>query len=87
MAVNADHVYWTNGSTGTIGRANLDGTGANQSFITGAGPFGVAVDADHVYWTNFTTGSIGLANLDGTGANQSLLTGATVPFGVAVDSD
>lgn len=29
-------VYWTNNSSGTIGRANLDGTGVNQSFITGA---------------------------------------------------
>ena len=29
-----------------IGRANLDGTGANQTFITGASrPFGLAVDA------------------------------------------
>jgi hypothetical protein len=49
------HVYWTNSGnplfSGTIGRANLDGTGANQGFITegfitGASePFGVAVDA------------------------------------------
>ena len=31
----------------TIGRANLDGTGVNQSFITGAGlPSGVAVDPE-----------------------------------------
>ena len=37
----------------TIGRANLDGTSVNQSFITGADcPAGVAVDADHVYWAN-----------------------------------
>src|SRR5262249_58093642 len=28
-------IYWANNGTGTIGRANLDGTGANQSFITG----------------------------------------------------
>ncbi|MBI3660071.1 hypothetical protein HY230_06330 [Candidatus Acetothermia bacterium] len=38
------HIYWANRNTGTIGRANLDGTGVNQSFITGASiPFGVAV--------------------------------------------
>ena len=38
------HVYWTNADADTIGRANLDGTGANQSFITGASnPVGVAV--------------------------------------------
>lgn len=40
------HVYWGNLNAFTIGRASLDGTGANQSFITGASfPVGVAVDA------------------------------------------
>jgi hypothetical protein len=38
-------VYWTNYNSNTIGRANLDGTDPNQSFIAGAtGPAGVAVD-------------------------------------------
>ena len=36
VAVDGGHVYWANNGTDTIGRANLDGTGANQSFITGA---------------------------------------------------
>jgi hypothetical protein len=82
------HVYWANNFTGTIGRANVDGTGANQSFITGASsPVGVAVDAGHVYWTNAGTDTIGRANLDGTGANQSFVTGASFPVGVAVDAD
>ena len=44
LAVDSGHVYWANTLTDTIGRANLDGTGANQSFITGAStPVGVAV--------------------------------------------
>lgn len=45
-AANA-YIYWTNSYTGTIGRANLDGTGANQSFITGlvGSPEGLAVDS------------------------------------------
>ena len=44
LAVDGRHIYWTTNST--IGRANLDGTGVNQSFITGATrPDGVAVDA------------------------------------------
>ena len=42
MAVDGSHVYWTNSSTGTIGRADLDGQNPNQSFITGA-LHGVAV--------------------------------------------
>ena len=46
LAARADaFVYWTDQATDTIARANLDGTGVNQSFITGAGaPDGVAVD-------------------------------------------
>jgi carbamate kinase len=43
--------HWANsGRPGSIGRANLDGTGVNQTFITGAAqPDGVAVDGAHVY--------------------------------------
>ena len=76
MAVDSSHLYWADLGFGTIGRANLDGTGANQSFITGASaPEGVAVDAGHLYWANFSMGTIGRANL-----------GASQPFGVAVDA-
>jgi virginiamycin B lyase len=50
--VDASHVYWSSYSSSTIGRANLDGTGVNESFITGAGlpegPTELAVDAAHV---------------------------------------
>jgi hypothetical protein len=85
------YVYSVNrgGGSGTqVGRANLDGTGANQSFVNGAtGPVGVAVDGSFIYWAN-TFGSastIGRASLDGTGVNQSFISGATAPCGVAVD--
>jgi hypothetical protein len=46
-AARADaFVYWANSRADTIGRANLDGTGVDQSFIAGAsGTQGVAVDA------------------------------------------
>jgi virginiamycin B lyase len=85
--VPTGHVYWTNVNTGTIGRANLDGSGADQSFISGASyPSGVAVDAGHVYWTNFVAGTIGRANLDGSNPDQSFITGASGPWGVAVDA-
>ena len=47
MAADAEHVYWANYGSDTIGRANLDGTEVEQSFITGASePFGVAVGPD-----------------------------------------
>jgi virginiamycin B lyase len=78
------YVYW--GGSHAIGRANLNGTNADQSFITGAGnPLGIAVDGAHIYWTNHDTGAIGRANLNGTNADQSFITGAGNPFGVAVD--
>src|SRR5918911_416018 len=85
LAAPADaFVYWANSGTNSIGRANLDGTGADQSFITGANaPDGVAVDGAHIYWANRAT--IGRANLDGTGASQNFIPGALNPSGVAVD--
>jgi sugar lactone lactonase YvrE len=84
------YVYWANyhPQNGTMfGRANLDGTGANQGFITAAtDSIGIAVDGNHVYWTNAFAGTIGRANLDGTGVNQFFITGINLPEGVAVDS-
>ena len=97
MAVDDAHIYWVSKvsdpsptdpfgqpNTGTIGRANLDGTGVDPDFISGIGnPHGVAVDGAHVYWddthtTVTPTGSeadfaIGRANLDGTDVDQSFI--------------
>ena len=84
MAVDAAHIYWTDGLTNTIGRANLDGSGVDESFITTGANWGVAVDAAHVYWANGNT--IGRANLDGSGVDQSFITGVSGPRGVAVDA-
>jgi virginiamycin B lyase len=97
VAVDSSHVYWSN-QAHAIGRANLDGTGVDQSFITGRKiiPLGVAVNANHVYWANGSVGSggpsrplstIGRANLDGTGVTHRFIRGATYPFGVAVDAN
>jgi virginiamycin B lyase len=80
-------VYWTNQQTGTIGRANQDGTGSNPSLITGASaPGGIATEGGSVYWANGSTNSIGQASLDGTGVTQSFITGASNPVGVAADA-
>src|SRR5918994_7429623 len=54
LASSADaFVYWTGGDD-KIGRANLDGTGADESFFAAGSSYavGVAVDAEHVYWAN-----------------------------------
>ncbi len=94
LAARADaSIYWTNSSypAGTIGRANLDGTGVDQSFVTGVGsPDAVAADAGHVYWTNWPdalTNTIGRANLDGSGVDASFVTGVgNYLSGLAVDA-
>ena len=93
VAVDGNHIYWANlgesGSNGTIGRANLDGTGVDRNFIADIGtPIAVAVDDAHVYWANFETtahaASIGRANLDGTEVNPSFI--PVSAQAVAVDS-
>ncbi len=92
--VDGSHVYWTNwnlGSigTGTIGRADLNGSSVDQSFITGASdPQGVAVDGSHVYWTNGSGKgfSVGRSNLDGTSVDQTFISLASPAEGIAVDS-
>ncbi len=69
-------VYWANYENGTIGRANLNGTGVDQSFIAVAGPvapyYGVAVNDKHIFWDS-GAGWIGRANLDGTGVDSSFI--------------
>jgi virginiamycin B lyase len=66
-------VYWSS-NAGDIGRANLNGTGVNDGFITDTDlPYGVAVNGEHVYWTNYSSGTLGRANLNGTGAELSFI--------------
>ena len=89
VAVDDARVYWADTFNGRIGRANLDGTDVDPSFITGIDPGGseplwVAVDDAHVYWTTGQT--IGRANLDGTGVERSFINAASYPTGIAVDS-
>src|SRR5262245_64097542 len=70
LAVAAKHIYWA--TYASIGRVNLDGSGLNQSFITGVipprtiNPYELAVNANYIYWTNDFRDAIGRANLDGT---------------------
>ena len=113
LAVDAAHIYWNHyfcgytsptgefQCTGAIGRANLDGTGVDPTFIDDVIAGNVAVDARFIYWTNLgpantpattdTPDTIGRAKLDGTGADPGFI---SVPpgeapeiHGLAVDAD
>jgi hypothetical protein len=69
LAVVGNRLYWANSYPAyTIGRARLDGSALDQSFISGGlkNPFGLAASDTHVYWTNRGTRSIARANLDGS---------------------
>jgi len=86
------HLYWANNTPGwgarpaatTIGRARLDGTGVEHSFVSGAGrrPCGVALDRKHIYWAELQGGkvggadeggAIGRANRDGSAVTASFI--------------
>lgn len=87
-ALSTGRLFWTNNGTHTIGTANYDGSGVNESFLTADQQLtGTAVDASHVYWTvESNPGTIGVANLDGTSANPNLIAVQQAPAGIALDA-
>ncbi|MBS1844466.1 MAG: hypothetical protein JST53_08630 [Actinobacteria bacterium] len=82
------YVYWGDYQAGTIGRANLDGTNVNDSFIhTGGTPLQLAINSSYIYWANEPGGTIGRAKLDGTQVEPAFITNNGKPTGVAVSSE
>jgi hypothetical protein len=87
-------IYWTNDRNGSIGRANIDGSGVNEAFIhstTGGkiGGGGMAVDKHDIYWTSANGGTATTvlgAKLNGSGVKKDLITGGHNPCGVTADS-
>jgi virginiamycin B lyase len=86
VAVDSHYIYWTNSYPDEIGRANYDGTGIDQSFITGAvNPSGLAVSDDYIYWSDnahprphhrrgrLISPSIARADLDGADPDQRFI--------------
>ena len=87
IAVDAQHLYWTDPGGGSIGRANLDGSDVLPNFIARVGtPTGLALSGGFLYWGNLAANSIGRARLDGTGVDPGFVAGADGPQGVAVDA-
>src|SRR5262249_29628157 len=83
------YINWTDSAPAdtTIGRANLDGTGVNNSFSGGANtPAMPSVDGSYIYWANSGATTIGRAPLnDPSAAVQDFITTTGGPFGTAVD--
>jgi hypothetical protein len=87
---HGNFVYWANNTNpGSIGRAKINGTGANNNVITGLNaPEAVAVDSKFIYWAETGANRIGRANLDGSGSNPNFITtGVDGPFGIAVTAN
>lgn len=90
----AGRLYWLNrGGGGSIGYANLDGSGGGLLNTVGASfsnPAGLAIApaVGKLYWGNSEAGqeSIGYANLNGSGGGLLKPVGASLePAGLAVD--
>ena len=94
LAVNGSHIFWSNSncaaSDSAIGRANINGTSPNQSFIplgANAAADGITLGSNHIYWASppvFGSSSIGRANLDGTEAQKSFIRRTQPSWGVAI---
>lgn len=88
IAVDAEHIYWSDFYESTIGRANLDGTDVENDFISlpeGQYPCGLAVDSNFIYWANRATDTIARARLDGSDLDRFFIRTEPYPCGVAVD--
>jgi hypothetical protein len=92
IATDASFIYWTQGdlTNGSIGRANLDGTLANQAFIPHAAgigdPSAIAVTPSSIYWQH-DGNEIGRANIDGTGVVPDFISTTNSTCGLAADSN
>jgi hypothetical protein len=69
-----------------IGRANINGSGAKNDFVSGCGS-GIAVEGKYIYFTAASGTAIGRAKIDGTDVNPNFITGlnGTIAF-LAADS-
>ncbi|HHP7239261.1 T9SS type A sorting domain-containing protein [Longibacter sp.] len=93
VAVDASRgkVYWSNVATGSIQRANLDGSGLDTVVSGLASPVGLDIDpaGGKVYWAHLSDTAadrkIQRANLDGSSV-EDLITGLTLPQDVAIDA-
>ena len=81
LDVDGGKIYWIS-LTGSIGRANLDGSNAVQLIPQSGEGIGLDLEAGKLYWAG--SGRISRANLDGSGI-ETLVTGLSKPDSMALD--
>ncbi len=98
VALDSEHIYWTDPGAGTISMAELDCKDPEKLIEGLESPQGLAVDAEHIYWSELGEldeetgkalegkGTIGRAEIDGESPNPDFITGASNPQGVAVNA-
>lgn len=87
IAADSSGIYWTTwqgtANGGRIARANVDGSGRNDTFVTGLSSPAedVATDATHVFWLweddDATRPVIGRTSKSGTNTSEAFVLGAT----------
>lgn len=88
VAVDSNHVYWS-GFGESIGRADLDGSRPEPSFITGIErPCGIALEGSRIYWTrNDLPGAVLGTDLEGSHVVETIVDRpGGGPCGIAADS-
>ena len=93
IAVNGHYIYWVQGETGAIARADLNGTHVSERFLRTAGSTGgLAISSSYIYWASGSSpnrsAEIGRANLNGTHVDSRFISVGPGTFigGLAVDS-
>lgn len=86
LAVDGTHVYWTESSSGNIGRVPKVGGSAEILAAGEVKPFALAVDADAVYWATMM-GNVIRLGMQGGGAPQTLTDLAWNCSDLALDDD
>jgi hypothetical protein len=76
--VDGRYVYWAVNNGSAIGRAKVDGSAQNRTWLTsGSDTFGVTVTGSAIFWTR-RGGSIGRADINGANADPNWITGANI---------
>jgi hypothetical protein len=88
IAVDGTYIYWSNFGTKSIGRANLNGSDPDPTWIPDLpqAADGLAVDGSYIYWSSQVTGYVGRATISGGDVTPDFIdAGSTSPDGIAID--